>query len=137
MKLIRKKNYLILIASISILFISCQDYRIENATSDISRNWLLIKYELNNGDSTIWYSTMITNHTLSFTAEGTYTESYNYFGTPVSAGGFYNFQDNATQLVLSDEDTTFVFKIVDLTPHKLTIELINSYDDDVFYYEPY
>ncbi len=116
---------------------ACHDYRLENATSDISRNWLLIKYELNNGDSTYWYGTMVTNRTLSFTAEGTYTESYNYFGIPVSTAGFYNFQDNVNQLVLSDEDTTMVYNIIELTSHKLTIELINSDDDDVFFYEPY
>lgn len=133
----RKKKYLLLFASISILFMSCHDYRLENATTDLCRNWLLVKYELNNGDSTYYYGTMITNHTLSFTPEGTFTESFNYFGTPVSMSGFYNFQDNVTQLVLSDEDTTFVYNIIDLTSHKLTIELINSYDDDVFYYEPY
>jgi len=132
-----KRKYLILIVSISLALGSCHDYRLENATSDISRSWYLVKYELNNGDSTFYFTSMITNYTITFTTEGAYTESFEYYGTPVTINGYYVFQDNISELVLSDEDTTRVFDVVNLTTNHLTIELMNTPDDDdIYFLEP-
>lgn len=138
MKKFAGRTYLVLFAAITFALTSCHDNRLENYTNDISRDWQLVKYVLNNGDSTYYYTSFVAGYTITFTAEGFYTESYTYFGTPVTISGAYNFQDNFNQLVLSDEDSTRVYDIIELSQQKLTIELINTPDDeDIFYLEPY
>ena len=137
MKINCRKINLVFIAALSVALSSCHDHRLENKTFDISRGWYLAKYELNNGDSTLYYGTIISGYNITFTEAGTYSESYLYFGVPVASNGFYYFQDNLAQLVISDEDTTRVYDIIELSPQHLTIELVNTPDDkDVFFLEP-
>jgi hypothetical protein len=121
-----------------ITFASCHQYRLDNAMTDIVRDWQLVKYELNDGDSTSYFTSFVSGYTITFTADGFYTESFTYFGTPVSVGGAFNFQNNLNELVLSDADTTRVFEVIELVPQRLTIELINTPDDeDIYYLEAY
>lgn len=127
----------ILLIGIIILFTSCsQDKKEEQMTTDLSREWKVVKYELNGFDETSTFDALYPNYWIDFRAEGTYTEYYMIYGITVPINGNWEFQNDLEDAQLVDPDRTRLYHIIELSSDKLTVEDTYTADDDVFYLEP-
>ncbi len=132
-----KKMKNILLTGIVFLFNACsQDKKEEQMTSDLSREWKVVKYELNGFDETATFDALYPNYWIDFRAEGTYTEYYLVYGITVPVNGNWEFQNDLEDAQLVDPNRTRLYHIVELSENKLTVEDTYTADDDVFYLEP-
>lgn len=127
----------ILLIGIIILFNSCsKEKREEQMTADLSREWKVVKYELNGFDETSTFDALYPNYWIDFRAEGTYTEYYMIYGITVPVDGNWEFQNDLEDAQLVDPNRTRLYHIIELSSDKLTVEDTYTADDDVFYLEP-
>lgn len=127
----------IILIGIVILFNSCsQDKKEEQMTTDLSREWKVVKYELNGFDETSTFDALYPNYWIDFRAEGTYTEYYMIYGITVPINGNWEFQNDLEDAQLVDPNRTRLYHIIELSDDKLTVEDTYTADDDVFYLEP-
>lgn len=127
----------IILIGIVILFNSCsQDKKEEQMTTDLSREWKVVKYELNGFDETSTFDALYPNYWIDFRAEGTYTEYYMIYGITVPVDGNWEFQNDLEDAQLVDPNRTRLYHIIELSDDKLTVEDTYTADDDVFYLEP-
>ena len=127
----------ILLIGIVILFNSCsKEKREEQMTADLSREWKVVKYELNGFDETSTFDALYPNYWIDFRAEGTYTEYYMIYGITVPVDGTWEFQNDLEDAQLVDPNRTRLYHIIELSSDKLTVEDTYTADDDVFYLEP-
>jgi hypothetical protein len=132
-----KKIKNILLIGIAILFNSCsKEKREEQMTTDLSREWKVVKYELNGFDETSTFDALYPNYWIDFRSEGTYTEYYLVFGITVPVNGNWEFQNDLEDAQLTDPDRTRLYHIIELSDDKLTVEDTYTAEDDVFYLEP-
>lgn len=127
----------ILLIGVVILFNSCsKEKREEQMTTDLSREWKVVKYELNGFDETSTFDALYPNYWIDFRAEGTYTEYYMVYGITIPVDGSWEFQNDLEDAQLVDPNRTRLYHIIELSSDKLTVEDTYTADDDVFYLEP-
>lgn len=121
-----------------LLFASCSkdDNNGPSMTDNLSRQWEVVKYEVNGFDETATFESLFPEYSIDFNTDGTYTEYYLVFGTQVPVNGTWTFLNNNVNIQLVDPNQTRLYQIVELSSAKLTVEDANTPEDDVYYLEP-
>ena len=122
---------------IFVLFLStaCEDQRVNQAIDKISRTWTVYKYEKDGIDITPVFTSSYADYSIVFEKSQDYTETFIFFGSPVTITGIYIFSDQAQILTLSDEFESRVFDIITLNNSDMTLQDINSDSTEIYYFE--
>jgi hypothetical protein len=117
---------------------SCLREKIDRGTADISKSWELVKKEVNGNNETDNFKATHNDYVLVFTDAGAFSEKYtDAFGTAQSIAGTWIFQNNVKELKLEDNIQTRFFDIIELNGATLTLQTLNSLEEEIFYFEPY
>lgn len=124
-------------AGMILFFASCsKDKKEDQLTADLSRDWEVVKYEVNGFDETSTFDALYPNYRIDFSSDGTYTEYYLVYGITVPVDGNWEFQNDLADIQLVDPNRTRLYHIVELKSDELTVEDSYTAEDDVFYLEP-
>ncbi|MBC8046569.1 MAG: lipocalin family protein [Fimbriimonadaceae bacterium] len=109
--------------------------KINENTDRIAGLWQIEKKEVNGSNQTDNFKASHINYVLSFTPEGAFTETYaDAFGDLQIFEGSWLFLNNVKELKLSDNTQDRIYDIIELTTTILTIQLLNTPDETLFYF---
>ena len=132
------KNLLFAITAGCLFFIACKkdDVTEISKTEKLSREWVVVKFEVNGFDQTGVFEALFPEYSVDFNANGTYTEYYLISGTMVPVPGTWVFLNNDTQIQMTDASQIRLYNIVVLSTTNLQVDNADNTDDDFYFLEP-
>jgi hypothetical protein len=134
--MMRRNAVILLFAMVAICSCKKDEETQLSMTDELSRQWEVVKYEVNGSDETATFESLFPEYSVDFNSDGTYTEYYFVLGVLVPVNGTWLFMNNNTEIQMTDPDQTRLYHIMKLTTTELTVEDANTAAEDIFYLQP-
>jgi hypothetical protein len=119
-----------ILLTISVVGTGCQT-TLDAARTDIERTWRISKVFRNGTDDTSNYIASRSDYTIQFSGAGNFVEAYFPSGlnTPFQVAGTWIINGSVTQLSLTDQNQSRVFRIDQLSETNFDLSDLGSQDD--------
>ena len=136
LKALKMKKYIVFLLVVMV-GVGCATKE-EQARTNIQRTWRISKVFENGQDVTSTYTSTRANYRITFDGNNGFVEVYQQFsgGDDVTITGSWDFSDKATQLILSDNNQTRVYRIEKIDEDELNITDQGSSNDRMIEFVP-